>query len=764
MGGDAHVRGGVLAIVVRAYLAGIVFGQHRAADHDRAVGAVAAKQFDRALHVGHGRRHQCGKTAQFCAAAFDLFGDGLATDVLAKVDDVVAVVGEHRLDDVLADVVDVALDGREHDRVALDGRLGHALFDLVEAQLGGVGGGDQLRQKQRALFVIVADGVERRDEVEVDQFERSYAAVQHCRGFGLRGRQPLADEVGEVGLVLVGRGRFRLGGGGVFGGVCCAIDVLAAKRLEGGDRLHILGNVGVEYRRVQPRPKRGGEEGGVDRLALGQSERDVADAQHRAHVVFALYAADRLEGAHRLFLLCADGQGETVDEDVLFGDAVFFGGGDDLACDAEPVLDGLGDAVLVHAQRDDRRAVLCRDGQNAVERVVVAADRVDDRLAVIGAQCRLDRVRLGAIDLQRQIGDALEQGHHVHERRLFVDVGKPRVDVEDVRARLFLLDRLAGDVVVVAAAQRLFHRLFAGRVDAFADHADGVERDRAASGADRGDGLCRTLAANASVGDLAQQLDVFGSGAAAAADDRDAEVDVLGAIGGELFGADRVVALLVGKPCVGLHDDGLCGQRRDLFDDGQKLVGPQRAIDPDRVRKGRGGQHERRHVAAGEGAHVVEEGHRRDDGKGAVFADGEQRGAKFGKVGHRLDEHEVGVFARDYGAAIDVVSLIEGHRAERLEHLPGRAQVEGDQLAGGGVARQLDRRGNYAVGQLARLGGVGAEGRGRDDVRSGGGICAVNAREDLGRSEHELFGQSARIDAHLLEHAAHRAVKDDDLV
>ena len=73
-------------------------------------------------------------------------------------------------------------------------------------------------------------------------------------------------------MVLVGRGRFRLGGGGVFGGVCGAIDVLAAKRFEGGDRLHVLGNVGIEYRRVQPRPKRGGEEGGVDRLALGQSE------------------------------------------------------------------------------------------------------------------------------------------------------------------------------------------------------------------------------------------------------------------------------------------------------------------------------------------------------------------------------------------------------------------------------------------------------------------------------------------------------------
>ena len=40
----------------------------------------------------------------------------------AEVDDVVAVAAEHDTDDVLADVVDVALDGREHDVALGDAR------------------------------------------------------------------------------------------------------------------------------------------------------------------------------------------------------------------------------------------------------------------------------------------------------------------------------------------------------------------------------------------------------------------------------------------------------------------------------------------------------------------------------------------------------------------------------------------------------------------------------------------------------------------
>jgi hypothetical protein len=43
------------------------------------------------------------------------FENLLARDHHAHVDDVVVVAGEHDADDVLADVVDVALDGRQDD-------------------------------------------------------------------------------------------------------------------------------------------------------------------------------------------------------------------------------------------------------------------------------------------------------------------------------------------------------------------------------------------------------------------------------------------------------------------------------------------------------------------------------------------------------------------------------------------------------------------------------------------------------------------------
>ena len=50
-------------------------------------------------------------SARFFGALEDLFGG----DHHAEVDDLVVVAGEHDADDVLADVVDVALHGREHD-------------------------------------------------------------------------------------------------------------------------------------------------------------------------------------------------------------------------------------------------------------------------------------------------------------------------------------------------------------------------------------------------------------------------------------------------------------------------------------------------------------------------------------------------------------------------------------------------------------------------------------------------------------------------
>ena len=84
--------------------------------------------------------------------------DRVDRDLLAEVDDRVAVVGQDRVDERLADVVDVAEDGRDHDlalRVAL-----HALevvLELGDGALHHLGRLEDERQDELAGAELVAD-------------------------------------------------------------------------------------------------------------------------------------------------------------------------------------------------------------------------------------------------------------------------------------------------------------------------------------------------------------------------------------------------------------------------------------------------------------------------------------------------------------------------------------------------------------------------------------------------------------------------------
>ena len=92
--------------------------------------------------------------------------------IAAKVDDLEAVVLEDDADDVLADVVDIALDGSEDD-AALAGPgpapLGDGSLDLFKGGLCGAGGLQQLGQEEPALLVLFTHDVQRRDEGLVHQ-------------------------------------------------------------------------------------------------------------------------------------------------------------------------------------------------------------------------------------------------------------------------------------------------------------------------------------------------------------------------------------------------------------------------------------------------------------------------------------------------------------------------------------------------------------------------------------------------------------------
>ncbi len=142
--------------------------------------------------------------------------DGLDRHLLAEVDDGVAVVGQDRVDQRLADVVHVAEHGREHDgalRVALE--LFEVLLELGDGALHDLGALEHERQDQLAGTELVPDFlhgrqqhvVERRDGADllhggIDLVLHAVALapqdvpVQRLLGLHPRGR------VGRLGLGL----------------------------------------------------------------------------------------------------------------------------------------------------------------------------------------------------------------------------------------------------------------------------------------------------------------------------------------------------------------------------------------------------------------------------------------------------------------------------------------------------------------------------------------------------------------------------------
>ena len=219
--GDRHRPGGVLdphhgAVVLLVDLdRGVRARGRRAADQQRDGELLA-------LHLG-GQVDHLVERGRDQAAQADQVGVDLARgveDLLrrhhhAEVDHLVVVALQHHADDVLADVVDVALDGRHHDRAVgvLDRRQLGVVELLLLDERDQVGDGllhhprrlHDLRQEHLAGAEQVADDVHAVHQRTFDHFERPAAALGDLRaellGVGLdvgvdalheRVRDPLA--------------------------------------------------------------------------------------------------------------------------------------------------------------------------------------------------------------------------------------------------------------------------------------------------------------------------------------------------------------------------------------------------------------------------------------------------------------------------------------------------------------------------------------------------------------------------------------------
>ena len=102
-------------------------------------------------------------------------------------------------------------------------------------------------------------------------------------------------------------------------------------------------------------------------------------------------------------LVSPDRQHERVDDNIISGDAQFGGALDDLLGDCQAAFCIIGDAVIVHCQADDSRAMFLDQRQYRAQGLLLAVDRIDQGLAGAQGQGSGQCIRVGRIQAQGNI-------------------------------------------------------------------------------------------------------------------------------------------------------------------------------------------------------------------------------------------------------------------------------------------------------------------------------------------------------------------------
>ena len=148
---------------------------------------------------------------------------------------------------------------------------------------------------------------------------------------------------------------------------------------------------------------------------------------------------------------------------------------DDLLRDLDAAL-GLHRDVLGVREPDHGGAVPRDDRQDRLEPLVLARDRVDERLALVRLEAGLERLDHRRVDAERDVGQPLHERDRLRHQRDLVGERVADVHVEHVGAALDLLRDVGLELREVAGLQLRLERLPAGRVDPLADHAERLLR------------------------------------------------------------------------------------------------------------------------------------------------------------------------------------------------------------------------------------------------------------------------------------------------
>ncbi len=234
-------------------------------------------------------------------------------------------------------------------------------------------------------------------------------------------------------------------------------------------------------------------------MAVRQAEGDVGEAAGGVDLELFAKAAKQREDLLARRSQCADGHDERIDDDIVRLDAVIGGALDDLLGDREADVRVHRNAGLVIGDRHHRNVVFLAERQDRFELFLLAGHRIDERAALCNAQAGFDGGGNRTVDRQRHVDEALNDLQRLDEERRLglvrVDGRHARIDVEHRRAGGNLLQRILDHGVEVALDHLGGELLTAGRIDAFADDAEGLveaDDDLACGGGDDGAGHIRS--------------------------------------------------------------------------------------------------------------------------------------------------------------------------------------------------------------------------------------------------------------------------------
>ncbi len=353
------------------------------------------------------------------------------------------------------------------------------------------------------------------------------------------------------------------------------------------------------------------------------------------------------------------------------------------------------------------------------------------------------------------------------------------VDVDHLGAVLDLVARHRQRRRIVAGGDELAEPRRAGDVGALADIDErNVRREHErlepgeAQPARRVRRPSRRLAAHG----VRDGADMVGRGAAAAADDVDETG--LGEFGEQprhVFGALVIEAEFVGQAGIGIGADQRVGDAGEIGDMGAHLLGAERAIEPDRKRRGvahrdperlrrLARQHAPRQVGDGAGHHD------RDRCAARLEQLGDRVERRLGVEGveHRLQQQDVGAaLEQALGLlAIGLAQFVEADGAEaRIAHVGrdrggavGRADGAGDEARPAVLARRdrgsllgEARAGDVELGDevLGAVVGLGDPGRGErvggDDVGAGAEIGEMEFAHRIGLRQDQDIVVAAQV-------------------